>query len=71
MFRSYSYLLIISEFVTVCEDVCSQPNVFESHLNLASRLLSPGDVKTFISQPEKIMALEIRVKLWMKKLQGV
>lgn len=57
--------------ISVCEDVCNQPNVFEANMNLASRILSPSDMKTFISQPDKVLALEMRVKIWMKKLQGV
>lgn len=55
----------------VCEEVCSQPNIFEEHLNIASRLTNPTEINNYLSEADNVNALEAVVNIWIKKLQRV
>lgn len=55
----------------VCEEVCNQENIFEDRMNLSCQISSPIEIKNFILQLDRLNLLEEKVKIWMKKLQGV
>lgn len=58
-------------FVPVCEEVCHEPNLFDDGQTLVSHVTGFPEAKEMVRDPENVLALEERIKLWIKRVQEV
>lgn len=57
--------------VSVCEEVCDEPNIFDDEKTLVANVPNMAEAVDIASRPEDVAVLEERVKEWIKRVQEV
>lgn len=72
LYRSFWFLLENSRyFVSVCEEVCDEVNIFDDGKILTRNLEGPESIKALAKKPDEVAVLEERVSLWIKRVMEV